>query len=51
MPVCDTIIVSRISQMLRAVASAVIIILKRSLLIVSTHVLRLKAAESFLETN
>jgi len=52
MPVCDAIIVSAISRMLGTVAAAVIIILtKRLLLIMSTLVLRLKAAESFLETS
>jgi len=46
MHLCDVIIVSSINRMLRAVAAVVIIILY-----VSTFVLRLKAAESFLETN
>jgi len=50
MPVCNAIIISTISRMLRAVAAAVVI-LTRSLLIVSTHVLRLKTAESFVETS
>jgi len=51
MPVCDIIIVSTISRMLRSVAAIVIIILKCLLVIVCTFVLCLKAAESFLETS
>jgi len=51
MPVCDVIIVSTISRMLRAVTAVVSNYhnSKRSLVVVSTLVLRLKAAESFLE--
>jgi len=47
MPVCDVIIVYPISRMLRAVVAVVIIIQKCSLVIVSTLVMRLKAAESY----
>jgi len=51
MLMCDARIVSMVSRMLRAVAAAVVIIPKCSLLIVSMHVLRLKAAEPFVETS
>jgi len=49
MPVCDVIIVFTITRMLRAVAAVVITIPIPLLVIVSTLVLRLNAAESFLE--
>jgi len=50
MTVCDVVIVPTISRMLRAVA-AVVIKMNRSVVIVSTLVLRPKAVESFLETS
>ena len=49
-PVCDVIIVSTISRMLRTVAT-VFRSFKRSLVIVSILALLLKAVESFLETS
>jgi len=51
MPVCDAVIVSAISRMLGAVAAPCYHNPERSLLIVSPHVLRLKAAEFFRETS